>query len=1056
MAVRLPVAGRFPVSSRFRSQATSLAIALLVLVGGSELSGVSGVSRAAEFVLGDHRFTLPDGLEIEKVAEAPDVLRPVHADFDEVGRLYVADSSGSNAPVQQQLEEKPHRIVRLEDTNGDGRFDQSIVFAESMMFPEGVLWHEGSLYVAAPPSIWKLTDTTGDGRADQREEWFEGKTLTGCANDLHGPFLGLDGWIYWCKGAFAEQTYERPGQSPWVTRASHIFRRDPRSGVIEHVMTGGMDNPVELVFTPGGERIFSTTFLQHPEGGKRDGLIHAIYGGVYGKVHSVLDGHPRTGGIMPPLTHLGAAAPAGLALVQSDALGDEYQHNVLASLFNMHKVTRHQLVPDGATFQTIDHDLVVSDNIDFHPTDVLEDADGSLLIIDTGGWFKLCCPTSHLEKADVLGGIYRVRRTGSTSPDDPRGTELAWDGVSAEELVSRIEDSRIAVRQQAMNRSGLQGKEAVAPLKSLLEHSDPAVRRSAVWTLCRIDDPAARDAIRQAVGDGDEQVRQAALHAIGLWRDSEAVASLVEVLQSGEPHQQRAACEALGRIGDSTAIPHLLGAVTPEIDRTLEHSIIYALYEIGDVPALKEAMAHVPPSALHAVLYPLEQLQADALQPAPIISLLNSEDSKLRETALWIVDRHPAWVSSVRSYLERQIALPLPEVQRGELENQLARFGRQPEMREMITQSLANRQLPVKNRLSLLGALARLPLQEIPEDWSSELARMIREDEQRIGQQVIATVSSWRQVKQRSPELVAALLEVAASDQWSDESRLSAMLALGPKPEIGHPLFEFVLQRLGEEHPVPVRMRAADILSTAKLTLAQLYLLADRTSDLGPMELGRVLPAFAQSSDVELGKQLLATLERSPSIVSIPVPTLRMHLEHYGDQVQQEAERLYGQLDADAEKEREYFEQLLTSLEDESGDIRRGQAIFYGAKAACSTCHAIGYLGGKIGPDLTKIGGIRNRRDLLESIVFPSASFVRSYEPVVVVTVNGQVYSGNLQEDSDEAVVLILAADQTVRIPREEIEEMRPGKTSIMPAGLDKQLTPGELADLLAFLQNAK
>ena len=105
------------------------------------------------------------------------------------------------------------------------------------------MWFDGSLYVAAPPSIWKLTDTDDDGVADRREEWFQGKTLTGCANDLHGPYLGPDGWIYWTKGAFAEQTYERPGKAPLVTRASHIFRRRPGHTAIEPVMTGGMDNP---------------------------------------------------------------------------------------------------------------------------------------------------------------------------------------------------------------------------------------------------------------------------------------------------------------------------------------------------------------------------------------------------------------------------------------------------------------------------------------------------------------------------------------------------------------------------------------------------------------------------------------------------------------------------------------------------------------------------------------------------------------------------------------------------------------------------------------------
>ena len=61
------------------------------------------------------------------------------------------------------------------------------------------------------------------------------------------------------------------------------------------------------------------------------------------------------------------------------------------------------LTPEGATFTTQGQRFLVSDNPDFHPTDVLEDADGSLLVIDTGGWYKLCCPTSQLAKPDVLG-----------------------------------------------------------------------------------------------------------------------------------------------------------------------------------------------------------------------------------------------------------------------------------------------------------------------------------------------------------------------------------------------------------------------------------------------------------------------------------------------------------------------------------------------------------------------------------------------------------------------------------------------------------------------------
>ncbi|MEO7597461.1 MAG: dehydrogenase, partial [Opitutus sp.] len=237
-------------------------------------------SPAADFRFGDQILTVPNGFSVELVAKSPLVDRPVAAALDDDGNLYVTDSSGSNDAPQKQLELKPHRVVRLVDSTGSGHYDRSTIYADKMMFPAGAMWLDGSLYVGAPPSIWKLTDTTGDGTADVREEWMQGKTLTGCANDLHGPYAGPDGWIYWAKGAFAEQRHEKTDGAPFVTRAAHIFRARRDGTGIEPVLTGGMDNPVGLVFTPEGERIITATFLQSPEEGKRDGLIHDLYGGV--------------------------------------------------------------------------------------------------------------------------------------------------------------------------------------------------------------------------------------------------------------------------------------------------------------------------------------------------------------------------------------------------------------------------------------------------------------------------------------------------------------------------------------------------------------------------------------------------------------------------------------------------------------------------------------------------------------------------------------------------------------------------------------------------------
>ena len=993
----------------------------------------------------DEGIVVPAGFEIAVAAGPPLVERPMIIDADPLGRLYVAESSGSNEDVRKQLAERPHSILRLEDVDGDGRYDKRTVFADRMMLPEGVLWHEGSVYVSAPPSIWKLTDTDDDGIADNREEWFTG-TLTNCANDLHGPYLGLDGWIYWTKGAFAEQVYERPGREPLVTRAAHVFRRRPGGGPIEPVLTGGMDNPVELAFTPEGERLLTSTFLQHPQLGRRDGLLHAVYGGVYGKEHGVTDGHPMTGGYLSVMTHMGGAAPVGLARYESAAFGDDYWGRLFVTSFNLHKVSAHRLVPEGASFVTEDMDFLVSDSRDFHPTDVMEDADGSLLVVDTGGWYKLCCPTAQLAKPYALGAIYRIRRVGAFPPEDPLGMQLDWSGMGPVGWAELLDAEAPAVRERAIAALARDG--AVSELLGVLQGGASAqARRNAVWALTRIDSDAARSSVREALRDESESVRQAALHSVALHRDIAAMKLAREHLRDRSDAIKRVAAEALGRIGDASAVGDLLAATAAADDEVLTHSLIYALIEIADRPGTRMGLTAVAPRTRRAAMIALDQMQPSAMTVRAILPLLSSPDPLISETAAWVALRHPEWGGDLSGYLDGLLQRS-GGGDKGEIAVQLNRFSGSPDVRALLARTALGDGTPTARQIAL-EVMATVPVDQLPADWDTAIAEALGIDELRAA--ALRAARNLPRPEGGNPTLDQALLEVAREEELAAGLRIQAIETASDSLERLDPaLFELAASMIPPAVDVDVRGAAARVLARTPLDRVQLAEVAALLPETGPMELPLLVQAFDQADDEETGSLLVAGLAEAKGLSNLRVDIVESVAADYPLPVR---ERLNALLAGEVEglaQQMANLDKMLAALD--GGDIRRGQAVFNSSETACLSCHAIGYQGGQIGPDLTRIGQIRDRRDLLESIVYPSASFVRSYEPVVVVA-SGETVSGVPLEETDSHLLLAVSADEQVRVSRSDIEEVRPGTVSVMPAGLDEQLTRAELADLLAFLE---
>ena len=1050
----------------------------LIVVAVFWLGFASRLTAAEPVQLNGHTFTLPDGFSIELVTGTEHTKRPIAATFDPDGNLYITEASGTNDPVQKQLADKPHTIRKLTDTDGDGKFDRSTVFADKLMLPQGIMWFNGSILVGTPPTIEKLTDTDGDGKADNRETWFDGKTLTNCANDLHGPYPGPDGWIYWTKGAFAKQEHTLPNGKKFPTRASHIFRAKPDGTGLEPVMTGGMDNPVDVAFSPTGDRFFTTTFLQHPAGGKRDGIIHAVYGGLYGKDHDPIYEHPWTGpDLLAPMTHLGAAAPCGLHCLESDQFGPEYRNNLFACCFNMHKVTRHVLVPTGSTYTTKDTDFLTSDNLDFHPTDVIEDADGSLLVVDTGGWYKLCCPTSMLVKPDVFGGIYRIRKTGSHKLKDPRGKAIDWKKATADELVATLGDVNPVVRQQAIEIMG-SNPTVMLPLleKAMRESKSPLFRQNALWAAARFDHlpnqtvhpgPGLPHVLltclnmaRSALDDESVEVRLVALHLISIYRDKTSKESLIKVLRTGTHLERRLAAEALGRIGDSSSVSALLDVLKDPADRTLEHAVIYALIEIGDAMATAKGLDSDKPKVRRAATIALDQMPKGGLQADSVTKELESSDSSLREVVWWILSRHGEMGSSlVPKFRERLEKGGLANsYEYGELLMILTRLSANADVQKLLAETVLSKVNTPNDALKIqisLQAMSRSGLKTVPEVWQHALIEYLNSRSVNLSF-VVLVIRAFPGGKSFPSKLEEAFRRIAVEGNYATSIVFAALDAIpNGLPEVPDVLFQQLIGRFARTQDSPSFIpEAASILSKSTLTSAQLVQVAEVFKTVGPIEQPKLLNAFSKSTDESVGLALLRALNDPKVRPSLRHEIVKPIFDKYPDSVKTAAQPLFAKLEAARTGERKKLEELVAETKD--GDIRRGQVVFNSVKAACITCHSMGYLGGKTGPDLTRIGGVRRERDLLEAIVFPNASFVRSYEPVKVVTTDGRTLTGILKKDAPDEVLLLTNANDEVRVLRTDIESLTPGTISVMPSGLDQQLTKQDLADLIAFLRASK
>ncbi|QDV21442.1 Cytochrome c [Gimesia panareensis] len=1021
---------------------------------------LSAISQAEEMP------RVPAGFTIERVTNSELTKYPMMAGFDDQGRLYIAESSGENTRAPQLIKEPKSMIRVLEDLDGDGRFDKSTVFADKLTLPMGALWHEGSLYVASPPNIWKLTDHDGDGVADERKIIVDSFGFSGNAASIHGCFRGPEGRLYWCDGRHGHEFKDKSGKVTSKGLAARIFSCKPDGSDIEVHCGGGMDNPVEIDFTPEGEVIGSVNILMTRP--RVDCLVHWLEGGVYPHFEDCVSEFKRTGDLLGPITRFGHVAVSGMLRYRSPHFGPEYQGNIFTSIFNTHKVIRTQLVRSGATFETKQEDFLVSDDPDFHVTDVVEDADGSLLVINTGGWFRIGCPQSQISKPDIHGAIYRIRKSGTPPAKDPYGLAVIWESLSPERKIRLLNDPRPFVQRKAINELAKDGDRAVPLLAKVVSapagpfYNDTS-KRNAVWALTRIDTKQARAAIQNGLGSS-ESVQMTAAKSLGTLRDANSVTQLTQLLKSEKPAIQRNAATALGRIceagrrGDTisdadlqTVVESLFLAIKGSPDRTLEHALIYALIRIDQRDLILAGLSDSSPAVRRAALIALDQMNSGNLTRELVTPLLDTDDPALQKEALTIIGEHAGWAGETLSLLKTWLSEDtLSEERAAVLRGFLIAQAADPEVQALIAQALTSPKTSHSAKSILLEVIQRSALKEFPVAWRKALEQTLKSKDPDLQILVIRTAQT-----NDLPELGGLLKSLALDSEQPSTLRIEALSAVGSQlKSVAPETFQFLMSRMNEEYPPLDRLAAARALAGLPHSAAQLIQLAQQLDAPGPLALPVLLRAYAKSTDESVGLALIKGLNDSSVSSNLSADELARLLKKYPESVQKAADPLLKKLGVDLAEQKAHLESLKPLLT--AGQIEEGRKIFFGKKAACSGCHTVENQGGKVGPDLTRIGAIRTGTDLLEAIALPSASFARGYRSYLVVTDAGRIHTGVISRESTDTVYLRTTDLSEVRIPREEIEIMKESPISIMPKGLEQRLTPQEIRDLLAYLQNRK
>ena len=972
-------------------------------------------------------FQQARGFQLELVASEPLVADPVAACFDAMGRMYVAEMHGypfSQEPTKLNPDgggSSNAGIIRvLEDTDGDGRMDHSVVFADQISWPTSVCCYRGGIFVLAPQYLYYFKDTDGDNRADVREVILSGFGRDNVQSVTNGLQWGIDNRIYFAAGRNPKELLHR--EQPLFSTNGFDLKFDPMTEEFERI-TGGLqfghtmdDWGTRFVCSNSNhiqQVIFRESYLaRNPYYVAPDAIRSIATDGSSARVFRAsppepwriirqkwraeakgyklvlnkegrwefrpLDPTLKMEGIPTeyPVGYFTSAT--GVTIYRGNAYPEEFRGNAFIGDVGGNLVHRKRIYNKDIVYRAeradVGEEFVRSSDNWFRPVNFVNAPDGTLFVLDMYREtveHPYSIPEAikeflHLTSGKERGRIYRL-----VSPGMKRINVQYPGKLDQEQLVRQLGSDNGWIRYTAQRLLWEEGDRRIVPLieNFLASTNRPLGRLHALYTLEGLN-ALKKSHVLRGLKDSHPRVKAHAVRLAEsfLIHSPEVLESLLDLCNDNNEHVLFQLAFTLGESRDDRAIRGLAGMAV----------------RVGDHPEIRSAL-----------------LSSSGESAGRLIDLIIRDGNALSKNHVPQILAQLA--SMIGTYPETTSAVGLlsdvtsPQVPLALQQRLLAGLG---------------------EGLSRRGTSLSVLLEEdlVPKKFRGQLTERFRH-----------------------------AARVAKDDQYPLDDRTAAIQFLGfaDWPIAREPLRMFLSPQVLQ----PLQMAAVQSMAVQDSDQVGDDLLQE-WSGYSPRVRRSVVDAILSRSD-RIQKLITAIESDLIKPSEIGRDKKQVLMSHPQSAIRSRSRNLFvGEVNSNRAEVVSNFQDVLEI----QGDVERGKKVF-GEK--CAICHQVGDIGYRVAPNLSSVQN-KSPEDLLIAILDPNREAQPNFNVYTLVTGQGRVYTGIIATETTNSLTLQRAEAKQDVIFRMNIDTLTSTGMSLMPEGLEKDLSRQDLADVISFVKSIR